>query len=161
MALQGDLAGRDQRRAADPRASVWVGASAGTGKTKVLTDRLLRLLLDGCRPERILCLTFTKAASAEMANRLADQLARWASGSEKELEESLYSLGGDLPAFDMMVRARLVGVFFALEVLLGVLDLLARQHPVGDGEGGEVQFLVEFDRRIFGHVNPPPYTDAS
>lgn len=104
--LQGDLAGRDQRRAADPHTSVWVGASAGTGKTKVLTDRLLRLLLDGCYPERILCLTFTKAAAAEMANRLADQLARWASGSAKELEESLYALSGKQASFEEMVRAR-------------------------------------------------------
>ncbi len=104
--LQADLASRDQRRAADPRASVWVGASAGTGKTKVLTDRLLRLLLEGVRPERLLCLTFTKAAAAEMANRLAEQLARWAGGSERELEDSLYLLCGEQPSFERMVRAR-------------------------------------------------------
>ena len=104
--LQGDLASRDQRRAADPRASVWVGASAGTGKTKVLTDRLLRLLLEGARPERLLCLTFTKAAAAEMANRLAEQLARWASCSEAELEDSLFVLCGKQPSFEQQVRAR-------------------------------------------------------
>ena len=97
--LQADLASRDQRRAADPRASVWVGASAGTGKTKVLTDRLLRLLLEGVRPERRLCLTFTKAAAAEMANRLAEQLARWAGGSERELEDSLYLLCGEFQRY--------------------------------------------------------------
>ena len=67
-----------QRRAADAQASVWVDASAGTGKTKVLTDRVLRLLLDGTPPARILCLTFTKAAAAEMANRIAGQLQKWA-----------------------------------------------------------------------------------
>ena len=66
-----------QHRASDPAASVWVGASAGTGKTKVLTDRVLRLLLGGTAPERILCLTFTRAAAAEMALRITRELARW------------------------------------------------------------------------------------
>jgi len=60
-----------QRRAAEPAHSVWVTASAGTGKTTVLTDRALRLLMAGCKPERLLALTFTKAAAAEMANRIA------------------------------------------------------------------------------------------
>ena len=59
-----------QLLAADPGESVWVSANAGTGKTRVLIDRITRLLLAGTRPERILCLTFTKAAAAEMANRL-------------------------------------------------------------------------------------------
>ena len=62
---------REQRRATMPGQSAWVVANAGTGKTKVLTDRVTRLLLEGVRPERILCLTFTKAAAAEMRNRLA------------------------------------------------------------------------------------------
>ena len=62
----------DQRRAADPRASVWVAASAGSGKTKVLTDRVLSLLLHGSPADKILCLTFTKAAAAEtILKRLA------------------------------------------------------------------------------------------
>lgn len=73
-----------QRMASEPAASVWVGASAGTGKTKVLTDRLLRLLLPqqdgtpGTEPHRILCLTFTKAAASEMTIRLFETLGRWA-----------------------------------------------------------------------------------
>ena len=65
------LATQAQRRATTPGHSAWVEANAGTGKTKVLTDRVTRLLLDGVKPERILCLTFTKAAAAEMRNRLA------------------------------------------------------------------------------------------
>ena len=56
-----------QRRAADPDRSVWVTANAGTGKTRVLSDRVLRLLLAGARPDAILCLTFTKAAAAGWA----------------------------------------------------------------------------------------------
>ena len=63
------LATDAQRRATTPGHSAWVEANAGTGKTKVLTDRVTRLLLDGVKPERILCLTFTKAAAAEMRNR--------------------------------------------------------------------------------------------
>ena len=65
-----DLATQNQTRAINPSASVWVSASAGTGKTKVLTDRVLALLLAGTEAHRILCLTFTKAAAAEMSNRL-------------------------------------------------------------------------------------------
>ncbi len=59
-----------QREASDPRVSAFVAASAGSGKTKLLIDRLLRLMLEGADPARILCLTFTKAAAAEMALRL-------------------------------------------------------------------------------------------
>ncbi len=72
------IAEAEQRKAIHPAASVWVSASAGSGKTKVLTDRVLTLLLAGVAPERILCLTFTKAAAAEMSNRIADRLAHWA-----------------------------------------------------------------------------------
>ena len=77
-----ELAGAAQRRATTPEHSAWVEANAGTGKTKVLTDRVTRLLLNGVRPERILCLTFTKAAAAEMHNRLAGQLGRWAMATD-------------------------------------------------------------------------------
>ena len=72
------MADEAQRRATTPGQSAWVEANAGTGKTKVLTDRVTRLLLDGVRPERILCLTFTKAAAAEMSIRINNTLARWA-----------------------------------------------------------------------------------
>ena len=83
-----------QRQAADPASSVWVAASAGTGKTKVLTDRVLNLLLAGSAPERILCLTFTKAAAAEMANRIAARLAQWATREDAALDAELGKLTG-------------------------------------------------------------------
>jgi ATP-dependent helicase/nuclease subunit A len=82
-------AGTAQKRATMPGHSAWVEANAGTGKTKVLTDRVTRLLLEGARPERILCLTFTKAAAAEMRNRLASQLGRWALASDTELDREV------------------------------------------------------------------------
>ena len=67
-----------QQGAADPLANVWLSASAGTGKTQVLTARVFRLLLRGdVRPENILCLTYTKAGANEMASRINAQLARW------------------------------------------------------------------------------------
>ena len=65
-----------QAAAADPQVHAALSASAGTGKTHVLTARVLRLLLNGVAPESILCLTFTKAAAAEMANRIGDRLAK-------------------------------------------------------------------------------------
>jgi ATP-dependent helicase/nuclease subunit A len=60
----------EQGRASDPRASAWVSANAGSGKTHVLAQRVIRLLLRGAEPSRILCLTYTKAAAANMANRV-------------------------------------------------------------------------------------------
>ena len=83
-----------QRLAADPAVSAWVDASAGSGKTKVLTDRVLALLLAGAAPHKILCLTFTKAAAGEMANRIASYLSSWARLSEPELADDLASLTG-------------------------------------------------------------------
>jgi ATP-dependent helicase/nuclease subunit A len=75
-----------QRMASDPMASVWVSASAGAGKTKVLSDRVLRQMLSGTEPHRILCLTFTKAAAAEMANRVNERLGRWATMDDADLQ---------------------------------------------------------------------------
>jgi ATP-dependent helicase/nuclease subunit A len=97
---------RTSPHAADPRASVWVEASAGTGKTTVLTDRLLRLMLDGTDPARILCLTFTRAAAAEMANRLDGELAKWATLSEGELVQTLQQLTGEFVDEVVIARAR-------------------------------------------------------
>jgi ATP-dependent helicase/nuclease subunit A len=96
-----------QRRASDPRASAWVGASAGSGKTKVLTDRVLRLLLrPETKPGRILCLTFTKAAAAEMATRLARRLGEWAVAADAPLSASLEALTGQRPDAAALTRAR-------------------------------------------------------
>ncbi|WP_375453860.1 double-strand break repair helicase AddA [uncultured Methylobacterium sp.] len=84
----------DQRRAADPRASAWVSANAGAGKTKVLTDRVVRLLLDGAAPGRILCLTFTKAAAANMSIRVFRTLGRWVTLDDAALSGELARLTG-------------------------------------------------------------------
>ncbi|MDB5361664.1 MAG: putative helicase UvrD-like [Rhodospirillales bacterium] len=83
-----------QQLASDGRASVWVAASAGTGKTKVLTDRLLNLLLADTPPGRLLCLTFTKAAAAEMANRLNAKLSGWVTEGDINLRREIAGLTG-------------------------------------------------------------------
>ncbi len=95
-----------QTVAADPGASVWVAASAGTGKTHVLTNRVLRLLLSGSPPGRILCLTFTKAAAAEMANRIAKRLGGWAIAEDEALAAELHALAGRPPEALDLDRAR-------------------------------------------------------
>jgi ATP-dependent helicase/nuclease subunit A len=95
-----------QVTAADPESSVWVSANAGTGKTQVLTDRITRLLLDGVKPERILCLTFTKAAAAEMATRLSDRLGGWAMANDKELTGEITALLGKAPEKTLLAPAR-------------------------------------------------------
>lgn len=97
---------RTQRAASAPGSSAWVGASAGSGKTKVLTDRALRLMLAGARPGRILCLTFTKAAAAEMANRIVEKLAAWATAPEYEVRAALEALDGARPDDATLLLAR-------------------------------------------------------
>src|SRR5690606_13877484 len=97
---------RAQRRAASPEVSAWVAASAGSGKTQVLTDRVLNLLLEGTPPGRILCLTFTKAAAAEMAIRLGERLRHWATQPDRELEKSLFDLTGAPVEPELVARAR-------------------------------------------------------
>lgn len=83
-----------QRAAADPAHSAWVGANAGSGKTRVLTERVARLLLAGTGPGRILCLTYTKAAAAEMQTRLFDRLGRWAMADDAALADELAAISG-------------------------------------------------------------------
>ena len=98
----------NQARAADPEASAWVSANAGTGKTAVLVKRALRLLLAGSKPEAILCLTYTKNAAAEMQNRLLDVLADWATIPSEALHTQLVDLLGRAPeAAELRVAKRL------------------------------------------------------
>ncbi len=96
----------EQRRASNPLNSVWVAASAGSGKTKVLTDRVLNLLLLYGKPEKLLCLTFTKAAAAEMANRINDTLKLWTVLSDTELADYIEKLNGKKPKTETLNRAR-------------------------------------------------------
>ena len=117
-----EQANQAQKKASNPMASVFVSASAGSGKTKLLIDRLLRLmlpleqmgedgqpvLLEGSEPSRILCLTYTKAAAAEMAHRLQSHLGHWVSLSDEKLGEALIAL--DVPD-TATTRERARGLF--------------------------------------------------
>jgi ATP-dependent helicase/nuclease subunit A len=84
-----------QVEAANPRNSTWLSANAGSGKTRVLTDRVARLLLENVSPQNILCLTYTKAAAAEMQNRLFKRLGEWAMMNDAKLRGELQDLGVD------------------------------------------------------------------
>jgi ATP-dependent helicase/nuclease subunit A len=90
--------------ASDPEISAWVAANAGAGKTYTLANRVARLLLAGAPPGRILCLTFTKAAAAEMQDRLFKQLGRWAMLPDDDLRAEIARIGGD--AHGPLARAR-------------------------------------------------------
>ncbi|OUS37829.1 double-strand break repair helicase AddA [Rhodobacterales bacterium 56_14_T64] len=90
-----DAASEAQFRAARPDASTWLAANAGSGKTKVLTDRVARLLLKGVQPQHILCLTYTKAAASEMQNRLFKRLGEWAMLQDTALIAALTELGAE------------------------------------------------------------------
>ncbi|MGF1474551.1 MAG: double-strand break repair helicase AddA [Geminicoccaceae bacterium] len=99
----------EQRQAADPRHSVWLTASAGTGKTRVLADRVLRLLLGGARPDAIYAITFTKAAAAEMLGRIVADLGGWATAADDDtVVEDIRRLTGEVPDERTVHRARLL-----------------------------------------------------
>lgn len=95
-----------QSLASDPDHSIWVEANAGSGKTFVLTNRVLRLLLAGVRPQSILCLTYTKAAAAEMRKRVGARLADWAVADQDTLRKALRELTGHVPSPRQMDEAR-------------------------------------------------------
>ncbi|GER05361.1 double-strand break repair helicase AddA [Iodidimonas nitroreducens] len=123
-----------QDAASNPRSSIWVMASAGTGKTHVLTARVLRLLLRGVRPEQILCLTFTKAAAAEMANRLRKTLGTWARLHDDQVLAAEINLkSGERADAAMLKRAR--------QLFAHVLDL---------SEGLRIQTIHAFCQALLG-----------
>ncbi|MBZ9816081.1 double-strand break repair helicase AddA [Mesorhizobium sp. CA7] len=95
-----------QARASDPAYSAWVSANAGSGKTHVLAQRVIRLLLNGTDPSKILCLTYTRAAAANMSNRVFSTLSEWTALPDAELAIRIAALDGRGADRDMMRRAR-------------------------------------------------------
>ncbi len=95
-----------QRQASDPGLSAWVSANAGSGKTYVLAQRVIRLLLEGTDPAKILCLTFTKAAAANMANRVFDTLRAWIALDDEALGAAIRNVTGKRPDPIRRERAR-------------------------------------------------------
>ena len=155
---------RSAAQAAHPRASVWVAASAGTGKTTVLTERLLRLMLDGTDPARLLCLTFTRAAAAEMANRLDSVLAGWATLPEGALVQTLQGLTGEFAAEALIARARRLFALvldapggIKISTIHAFCQTLLRRFPLEAGvapefavieERGAAELLAEAAQRV-------------
>jgi ATP-dependent helicase/nuclease subunit A len=97
---------RRQIAASDPAMSAWVAANAGSGKTHVLAQRVIRLLLDGVDPGKILCITFTKAAAANMANRVFDELRRWTALDDAKLAAAIRTISELDPNPALRARAR-------------------------------------------------------
>lgn len=95
-----------QKRASDPARSVWVSAHAGSGKTHVLTSRVVRLLLARVPPSRILCLTYTKAAAANMSARVFKLLANWALLDDDALCDAIKRIGANAPTQRDLIFAR-------------------------------------------------------
>ncbi len=153
-AIARDRAEAAQARAADPGASAWVEASAGSGKTKLLTDRVLRLLLAGVEPGRILCLTFTKAAAAEMATRLARALGAWATAEDDALGGALAKLTGWVPdaAERMAARQLFVRVLeqpggMRISTIHAFAQSLLRAFPLEAGIAPQFGVVEEQDSR--------------
>lgn len=101
-----DAVNEAQTRASNPEASAFVAANAGSGKTHVLVNRVIRLLLNDVPPEKILCITFTKAAAANMAQRVFETLGRWVAFDDSALDDAIRAAGAPRPNADTRTRAR-------------------------------------------------------
>src|SRR5215467_2121821 len=95
-----------QARASDPMASSFVSANAGSGKTHVLVQRVIRLLLSGVPPEKILCITFTKAAAANMSERVFTTLGHWVTLDDAALRKAIIAVGIVHPTAKLQREAR-------------------------------------------------------
>ncbi|MBI1171084.1 double-strand break repair helicase AddA [bacterium] len=141
-----------QVKAADPAASTWLSANAGSGKTRVLTDRVARLLLQDVEPQRILCLTYTKAAATEMQNRLFQRLGEWAMMPDAALTQALSELG-EVAQLDPAHQARARRLFaraietpggLRIQTIHSFCASLLRRFPL---EAGVSPNFVELDDR--------------
>ena len=160
-----DPATEAQVIAARPDRSTWLSANAGSGKTRVLTNRVARLLLRGTLPQNILCLTYTKAAASEMQNRLFKTLGRWAMLADQALREELVALGEGPP--ENLARAR---TLFAraidapgglkIQTIHSLCSSILRQFPLEGGvspqfreldEVGQTRLIEEVLEAIAGH----------
>ena len=140
--------------AADPGNSTWLSANAGSGKTRVLTDRVARLLLDGVSPQNILCLTYTKAAASEMQNRLFKRLGEWAMKDDVALSTALQELGLDSTrdlslARQLFARAIETPGGLKIQTIHAYCASLLRRFPM---EAGVSPQFAEMDERAAKHL---------
>ncbi len=144
-----DPATERQNSASTPLASTWLSANAGSGKTKVLTDRVARLLLAGVSPQNILCLTYTKAAASEMQNRLFKLLGVWAMKPDTQLRTDLARLGEDPgddlgPTRALFARAIETPGGLKIQTIHSFCAALLRRFPL---EAGVSPQFKEMDER--------------
>lgn len=148
-----DAASERQVQAADPASSTWLSANAGSGKTRVLIDRVARLLLNGVPPQRILCLTYTKAAASEMQNRLFQRLGGWAMLPDAALRAELAELGAEnavnvaslAQARRLFARAIETPGGLKIQTIHSFCAGLLRRFPL---EAGVTPQFVEMDDRV-------------
>lgn len=146
----------NQARAVHPERTVWLSASAGTGKTQVLSARVLRLLLqEGVQPEQILCLTFTKAGAAEMATRVNEVLAGWVRLPEAELALQLKAIGAPFgPEIIARARSRFAAVLdcagggLRIETIHAFCQWLLASFPVEAGLRPGTRAMEDRDRAL-------------
>jgi ATP-dependent helicase/nuclease subunit A len=143
-----------QARASDPASSAWVIANAGSGKTHVLVQRVLRLLLDGAPPSRILCLTFTRNAAANMASRVFGDLAGWTSVDDDALAKAITHAGGSAPnaarlslARRLFARAIETPGGLKIETIHGFCGRLLRMFPFEANVAAGFRVLEERESR--------------
>lgn len=139
---------RRQRLAGDPGNSAWVSANAGSGKTYVLSRRVIRLMLSGCDPAKILCLTFTKAAAAEMSNRVFGELARWTTLSDAELGKAIAEMDGVASSQARLATARRLFTRaletpggLKIQTIHGFCEAILHQFPLEANVAGHFEVL--------------------
>ncbi|MEL6475765.1 MAG: double-strand break repair helicase AddA [Pseudomonadota bacterium] len=147
----------EQRAAANPGSSAWVGANAGSGKTRVLTQRVARLLLAGSEPAKILCLTYTKAAAAEMQTRLFEMLGGWSMHSDGALGEILGALEGGASLTDPVRLAQARRLFaraletpggLKIQTIHAFCAALLRRFPLEAGISPAFDVLEDRQQRL-------------
>lgn len=149
-----------QALASNPALSAWVAANAGSGKTHVLASRVIRLLLKGTDPAKILCLTYTRAAAANMATRVFGNLARWSLLPDEALAEEVAKLEGRLPSPEKLRRARQL---FAkaletpgglkIQTIHAFCEAILHQFPLEANIAGHFELLdTEMEEALFGEA---------
>ncbi len=144
-----------QAEASDPARSAFVSANAGSGKTHVLTQRVVRLLLSGAEPSRILCLTYTKAAAAEMANRVFGRLALFATQPKRALDADLRRLLGRTPRDPDRIRARQLFACaletpggLKIQTIHAFCEAILHQFPIEAGVPGHFEVMDDAESAL-------------
>ena len=142
-----------QFKASDPKNSSWLSANAGSGKTHVLTQRVIRLMLDGSAPDKIMCLTFTKAAAANMKNRVFQTLAEWTMLEDKDLNKAIKKSTGIEPnaltretARQLFAKALDTPGGLKIQTIHGFCESLLHQFPLEANVPGHFETVQELQQ---------------